>query len=96
VPESRAEDAWLPLRETRAELIRALEGISSGDGAGQEAHGEFPRSWLFRSVMQHHRGTMLAVGIVLALALANPRLTARLVRRVPVGLLVARILPLLR
>jgi hypothetical protein len=92
MPEQHLEDAWLPLRESRAELADAL-------GAMQPPHGQdehtFPRSRLFRAVLQQKGGIFL-VAFVLALWFGNPRLAGRLARRVPLELIATRLLPLLR
>lgn len=99
MPEQRLEDAWLPLRESRAELLGALgEALPEQvrqEGRGEDRAQQFPRSRLFRSLMGHkHR--LWVVGAVVALAAANPRLAVRLARRVPVRYLAGQILPLLR
>jgi len=100
MPEQRLEDAWLPLRETRAELLGAIGEVLPESGLhraeGEERMQEqFPRSRLFRSLVGHkHRLWM--IGAVVALAAANPRLAAQLARRVPVRYLATQLLPLLR
>jgi hypothetical protein len=94
MPEQRLEDAWLPLRESRAELVSALNLALPHPEVAEERDG-FPRSRLFRALL-HQKGSLWLVALALALALRNPRLVTRLARHVPVRLLAARLLPLLR
>jgi hypothetical protein len=95
MPEQRLEDAWLPLRESRAELVSALNLALPHRDSEEERHDGFPRSRLFRSLL-HHKGSLSLVALVLAFALRNPRLVRQLARRVPVRLLASRLFPLLR
>lgn len=96
--EHRVQDAWLPLRETRAQLMEALDNVTQDEPrraartAPSGVTENFPRSRLLRSLLTRERGAIWILGLALAAWKVNPRLAASLVRRLPVGMLLERFL----
>jgi hypothetical protein len=92
--DSRPEVCARLLRDSRAELLALLRGAA--DGRVREFPPEFPRSRLLRSLLRGE-GMIWILGLAAIAFVINPRFTARLARRVPVGLLGTKLLlPYLR